>query len=349
MKRIIIYMGHPAHFHLFKNTIILLKEAGHDVKILIKKKDILEDLLKNQGWDYTNIHSKERGDSRFKIALALLKRELALLKIVLQYKPHLMAGTSAEITHIGKITRIPSIVVNEDDADVVPLFAKVAYPMATTVLAPHCCDCGKWNHKKTGYDSYHELAYLHPNHFHADESIVKKYIQEKDFIILRFAKLNAHHDEGRKGIDDALALKLIELISPYGRVYITSERELSKELEPYRISINPLHIHHAMAFAKMYIGDSQTMAAEAAVLGTPSIRFNDFVGEIGYLEELEHKYQLTFGIRTSDREKLFETTKTLIEQGDLKEVFKLRKETMLKEKTDLSILMKDLFLKYCKA
>ena len=61
-------MGHPAHFHLFKNTIILLKEAGHDVKILIKKKDILEDLLKNQGWDYTNIHSKERGDSRFKIA-----------------------------------------------------------------------------------------------------------------------------------------------------------------------------------------------------------------------------------------------------------------------------------------
>lgn len=39
-------MGHPAHFHLFKNTIILLKEAGHDVKILIKKKDILEDLLK---------------------------------------------------------------------------------------------------------------------------------------------------------------------------------------------------------------------------------------------------------------------------------------------------------------
>lgn len=342
-------MGHPAHFHLFKNTIILLKEAGHDVKILIKKKDILEDLLKNQGWEYTNIHSKERGDSKFKIALALLKRELALLKIVLQYKPHLMAGTSAEITHIGKITRIPSIVVNEDDADVVPLFAKIAYPLATTILAPNCCDCGKWNYKKTGYESYHELAYLHPNHFKADETIVRKYIPEKDFIILRFAKLNAHHDEGRKGIDDALALKLIELISPFGRVYITSERALSKELEPYRISINPLHIHHAMAFAKMYIGDSQTMAAEAAVLGTPSIRFNDFVGEIGYLEELEHKYQLTFGIRTSDREKLFERTKELIEQNNLHELFQSRKEKMLKEKTDLSVLMKDLFLKYCNA
>jgi predicted glycosyltransferase len=104
-----------------------------------------------------------------------------------------------------------------------------------------------------------------------------------------------------------------------------------------------------MAFAKMYIGDSQTMAAEAAVLGTPSIRFNDFVGEISYLEELEHKYQLTFGIRTSDQEKLFEKTKELIEQSDLSETFRLRKEIMLKEKTDLSIIMKDLFLKYCNA
>lgn len=340
-------MGHPAHFHLFKNTIILLKEAGHDVKILIKKKDILEDLLKNQGWEYTNIHAKERGDSKFKIAIALLKREIALLKIVLKYKPHLMAGTSAEITHIGKITGIPSIVVNEDDADVVPLFAKIAYPLATTILAPNCCDCGKWNYKKTGYESYHELAYLHPNHFIADSDIVKKYIPENNFIILRFAKLNAHHDEGRKGIDDDLALKLIDIMSPHGRVYITSERELSPALEPYRISINPLHIHHAMAFAKLYIGDSQTMAAEAAVLGTPSIRFNDFVGEIGYLEELEHKYQLTFGIRTSDREKLFSKTKELIEQNNLRELFQLRKETMLKEKTDLSILMKDLFLRYC--
>ena len=262
MKRIIIYMGHPAHFHLFKNTILLLKEAGHDVKILIKKKDILEDLLKNQGWDYTNIHSKERGDSKLRIALALFKRELALLKIVLKFKPHLMAGTSAEITHIGKLINIPSIVVNEDDASVVPLFAKIAYPLATTILAPNCCDCGKWNSKKTGYESYHELAYLHPNHFTPDRSIVAKYIQEENYIILRFAKLNAHHDEGRKGIDDALALKLIALLSPYGRVYITSERPLSNELEPYRISINPLDIHHAMAFAKLYIGDSQTMAAE---------------------------------------------------------------------------------------
>ena len=54
-----------------------------------------------------------------------------------------------------------------------------------------------------------------------------------------------------------------------------------------------------MAFASLYIGDSQTMAAEAGVLGVPFVRFNDFVGRIGYLRELEDIYHLGFGIHAT--------------------------------------------------
>ena len=54
-----------------------------------------------------------------------------------------------------------------------------------------------------------------------------------------------------------------------------------------------------MLFASLYIGDSQTMAAEAGVLGVPFVRFNDFVGRIGYLRELEDKYELGYGIHAS--------------------------------------------------
>jgi anthranilate/para-aminobenzoate synthase component II len=64
-------------------------------------------------------------------------------------------------------------------------------------------------------------------------------------------------------------------------------------------------MHHVMAFASLYIGDSQTMAAEAGVLGIPFIRFNDFVGRISYLDELENKYELGYGIKTNEEEKLF--------------------------------------------
>ena len=54
-----------------------------------------------------------------------------------------------------------------------------------------------------------------------------------------------------------------------------------------------------MAFASLYIGDSQTMAAEAGVIGVPFVRFNDFVGRIGYLRELEDTYHLGFGVHAS--------------------------------------------------
>ena len=344
--RCLIYMGHPAHFHLFKNTIAQLREHGHVVEILIKKKDILEDLLRNKGWEYTNINPKGRGDSKLAIAFSLLKRDWEFYKIAKKFKPDLMVGTSAEITHIGKILSIPSIVVNEDDANVVPLFAKLAYPFATAVLAPRCCDCGKWKNKQISYESYHELAYLHPNHFTPDITIVRKYIQEEKYFILRFAKLNAHHDAGRSGINLLIAKKIIDLLSPHGRIYITSERELEKELEPYRIAINPLDIHHAMAFAEMYIGDSQTMAAEAAVLGTPAIRFNDFVGEIGYLEELEHTFGLTYGIRTNDTEKLYKIISDLLMTDDFKNKFQEKRKIMLSQKIDLATYMTKLFEEY---
>ena len=50
------------------------------------------------------------------------------------------------------------------------------------------------------------------------------------------------------------------------------------------MAIDPSDMHQVMAHASLYIGDSQTMAAEAGVLGVPFIRCNDFVGRIGYLD-----------------------------------------------------------------
>ncbi|MBX7181400.1 MAG: DUF354 domain-containing protein [Bacteroidia bacterium] len=331
----LIYLGHPAHYHLFKNSLKGLINEGHQVKILIKKKDVLETLLKADNWEYVNIMKGERGDKKWQIALSLLKRDWEMWRIVRSFKPDVMAGTSAEITHIGKLLGIPSIVVNEDDAEVVPLFAQLAYPFATKILAPNCCKVGKWEYKKIGYESYHELAYLHPNNFTPDPSYKEKYNLGDSYFIIRLAKLNAHHDAGRKGITTQIARDIIDRLTPHGKVWITSERALEPEFEPYRIAVPPSEIHHVMAFANIYIGDSQTMAAEAAVMGVPAIRFNDFVGEIGYLNELENKYQLGFGIRANDSQKMLQTLEKLL-QSDYKSEWKNKRQRMLNEKIDLS-------------
>ena len=143
--------------------------------------------------------------------------------------------------------------------------------------------------------------FLHPNHFTPDPKIVEAYgiDTSKPYFVMRFASLHAHHDNGIKGINTEIAERLVKILEPFGTIYITSERPLEPQFEQYRIKINPLDMHHVMAFASLYIGDSQTMAAEAGVLGVPFVRFNDFVGRIGYLRELEDKYELGYGIHAS--------------------------------------------------
>lgn len=81
------------------------------------------------------------------------------------------------------------------------------------------------------------------------------------------------------------------------------------------------------------------MAAEAGVLGVPFVRFNDFVGRIGYLRELEDVYQLGFGIKASSErsvEALCARVSELVAMNPAERhaTFQQRRETMLKEKID---------------
>ena len=82
---IVVQLGHPAHFHLYKNVISNLNRNGHKVFVLIKKKDILEDLLINSGVSYVNILPNGRKDSFFGIAIGILKRFYRILFFSLKF------------------------------------------------------------------------------------------------------------------------------------------------------------------------------------------------------------------------------------------------------------------------
>lgn len=338
--KILFYLHHPAHFHLFRNVINNLKKNHHETIVLATNKDILEELLTKHSVEHKFVIRKGRKNNKLSMAIRLFNQDINLLKFCLKKKPDLLVGTSAANAHIGKLLNIPSILLNEDDIQVVPIVGRLAYPFSKTIMAPNTCNVGKFNKKTCSYAGYHELAYLHPNHFTPDKKLVDYYIQtEKPFVLLRFSNLKAHHDSGIRGIDKEIALNLIQILKPYCRIYITSERPLDRDLEIYRININPLDIHHIMAFAKLFIGDSQTMAAEAGVLGTPFIRFNDFVGRIGYLNELENVYKLGFGIKTTEVNRLYQIVRKLVETPELRKIYQQRRQKMLSEKIDLTAFM----------
>ena len=336
--RILIELNHPAHFHLYKNVAKNLIDNGHQVFILIKTKDILEELLVQSGLPYHNIQKSIHRKSKLGIVWDILDREWKMVRFVRKHKIDLLTGTAIDVAHVGWFTHKYRINTNEDDANVLPHYQKLIGPFLQTLLTPRVCNTCTLEPKTVKYESYHELAYLHPHHFTPDKAVVEKYFEaDTPYFILRFSSLNAYHDRGISGIDDKIAQHLIDILKPHGRVYITSERAFSPQFEPYRIKINSIDMHHVICFSSLYIGDSQTMAAEAAILGVPFIRFNDFVGRIGYLDELENVYRLGYGIKASSQgaeNQLYQTTQHLLAMPDLKEVWEKRQQKMLAEKID---------------
>jgi predicted glycosyltransferase len=341
---VLIQIVHPAHFYYYRDTIANLKRDGHKVIVAIVTKDVLEDIVQQSGIDYVNIRPKPlKSKGKWGVIWDVLVREWRMMKLAVKNKVNLITASSIESAHVGWILRIPNVNIGEDDAHIVPKYTNSIAPFVDVRVTPDSCNNGKIESKSIHYPGFLKLTYLHPNDFTPSKEIVTKYGIDttKTYFLMRFSALNAHHDNGIKGISNNIARRLVDLLAPHGDIYITSERVLDPELEQYRLQINPLHIHHVMAYATLYIGDSQSMANEAAMLGVPSLRFNDFVGakKIGVMEEMEHVYGLTYGISSHEQEKLYAKVAELLAMTNLRETFQERRQKMLNEKIDVTAFL----------
>ena len=362
--KVLFMISHPAHFWMFKYTIDNLKRDGHKVVIVIRPKDVLEQLCINAGMDFYKVKNRPKKWGMFGLAIFLIEKIFEVLRIARKEKPDMLVGSDGVLAVVGKLIRRPAFEMYEDDAEAIALYARMFFPIYTGVVCPHCCSAWKWEAKKYSYPSYHELGYLHPNQFKPSREVVERYgiDVDKPYILVRFAQLTAHHDVGIHGINTQIAERMIEMLKPHGRIYITSERPLEQQFEQYRIKINPLDMHHVMAFASLYIGDSQTMAAEAGVVGTPFVRLNDFVERLSYLHELEAPtdftprsdgyvpkidahvpddvhYSLGYGHKTADVEGFFASIQRWLDTPDRKALCAERRAKMLSEKVDYAKFM----------
>ena len=329
--KIIIYLGHPAQYHFFKNIVKNL-QRNNQVRYLIKTKDVLESLLISDNAAYKNILPKGRQSTKTGVIWGLVKREIRVLFEVLKFKPDLMLGADPSIAHVGKLLKVPTLTVLEDDVHVINDLAKITFPFSTHIVAPDSCDCGRWNYKKISYAGYMKLAYLHPNYFkHGKyENTVEK------TALVRLSNLDAYHDDGIRGFDTNLLRQVINKLSMDFKVLLSSEKQLDSVFAKYLLKIQPEDMHKVIYNASVLVSDSQSMTMEAAMLGIPSIRYSDFAGRIGVLEELEHKYRLTFGVKPGNPEKLNKILESLLSITDLREEFQKRRKRMLLDKIDVT-------------
>ena len=330
--RILLELRHPAHVHLFKNLYWELIQKGHEVKIIAIDKEVSCNLLDKYNIPYTVVGTNKRG--LFNKFIEMLRNDWRVFRITISFKADLFVGRSSpSLAHVGYIKNIKYIAFS--DTEHAKLVWKVTKPFITTVLTPSSFlyDLGD-NHLR--YDGFHELAYLHPNYYSPDQSVLDllNVNNDEQYVIIRFVSWNASHDVGQKGLDLSEKSILVKELSKYAKIFITSEGKLPAEFKRYQIQIPPDKMHDALAFAALYVGEGATMASECAMLGVPAIYINSL--DAGTLQEqsnygLIHSYRVSNGIIKKAAE--------LLTDPDGVNDLRVRHQRMLSEKIDVTAFM----------
>lgn len=335
--RVLVDVTHPAHVHLFRPTIDALQAREHDVHVASRDKDVTVALLDAYGIEHTVISRKQ--NVRFGAPKEWVSRELRLLRLARRVDPNvILSQLNPAAAHVASLLSVPNLVFH--DTEIAGFVERMTTPFSTYVCTPREYDdeIGD-NHLR--YEGFHELAYLHPARFDTDPTPLHEAGVDPDaaYTVLRLVGMDAYHDAGRSGFSPETIHTLIDGLSVHGDVYISSETRLPDELARYANPVPVHELHHLLAFANLYVGDSGTMATEAAILGTPAVRFNPLDRELGNFETLAD-YSLL--ISSMDEQTVADKAFRLIADTDAGTRWRQRRRSLLADKIDLTAFIVEL-------
>ena len=329
--RIAIDILHPAHVHFFRHFIVEMKKRGHELRVFSRDKDVTLALLHAYGIEHTLLSRQRRGIGALAMELGI--RTLRLISEARRFRPDVMMGIMGPtIALAGHF--VPSRVIAFYDNESARLVNRMVYRLADTYCTPEAYQeqAGR-NHVR--YRGYHELAYLHPNRFQPDMDVVRRHgLGHERLFVLRFVSWESIHDVGERGLSIEVKRELIHRLSPYGRVVITSESPLPQEFEPYRLSIPVQDIHHILAAADLLIGESSTMASEAACLGTHAFFVSKTGRGVNY--EQEARYGLVHCFDDTQGAEVLDRLANLLAQSHLKADSQKRAACLVSQNVDVT-------------
>ena len=333
-KTIALFPAHPSQIWMLHSVQTELeKNDGIKVIWVMRDKDVSCDLADLLGIEY--LLTSKASTGYVGNGVELIRNVFRCISITRRHKVDLWVTKYGAGNIAAKLCRKRSVSFNDDDVDQVPLIAATSYPFAEKVICPDVLRMNGYEHKAFRYKGCHELFYLHPNRFSPDSSVLKELGLESDqrYIVVRLSALNAHHDASIRGVSEAALEQVVSICNRHGtKLFITSEKPLAQNLEPYRLRLPVDRIHHALYFASVFLGDSQTMTSEAAILGTPAIRFSDFAGRLSVIDELE-RYGLAYGISPDRLDELELRLEDLL-GGKGSELFSRNHNRFLNDKVD---------------
>lgn len=335
---IFVNISHPAHVHFFKSTIAMLSKKGHNVITGARQKEFTIELLKAYSIRYIKLTSK--GERLLGLVKELLEQQVKIANIVRKTPIDLMLQIGGIFNApVGKLYRIPTFAFSDTENE--RWGNRLSFPLSEYVLSPTCFDHragGSWKNQ-VHYPGYHELAYLSPRY-------ISNEVRPENRFLVRFVGWGAGHDIREKGLTDGQKIEIVSILSEYGSVHVSSEAPLPNEIRGFACKIHPSEIHDFMKTCKVIVGESATMASEAACLGIPAI-FISNTGR-GYTTEQDKKYGIIKHYRLDQWEEIVQRLK-LWAAEDQSDEWQGRRWNMLKDKIDVTAWLVDLIENYPKS
>lgn len=334
---ILFVTGHPAQIHNFRIVKQLLEKEGHKVVWASSKKDISFELLELYGIQAIELSRPKK--STFSKIVHLISNSLKIVRLMKREKVDIVVSRVSPYAAIAsKIRRKKHIGLADTEVSGIydTIFSKFIDVLITSTTFGR-----ELTKNQLRIPSNIELFYLHPNHFVPDHSIYSLLgiPQNANFALLRFINWDAYHDQGIQGLTIENKLRIVNEMSALMPVFISSEGELPKELEQFRLTVPYDKIHSVLNHASLFFGEGASMAAEAAILGTPSVFVNSIWSGNG--ADLE-KYGLFFQFKSNleEQEKAIKQAIFIAKKGKENMGCKQKQSEYLKDKIDASEFLK---------
>lgn len=342
IMKILLDIGHPAHVHYFKYSIEKLKNSGNTVIVVAREKEITFDLLKAYKIPFISRgKGKQTLTGKF---FYLFYGTYKIFNIALKYKIDCYLSFASPYNALASVFyRKPNITFDDTEHNV--FNHRIYKTFSDAIFTPEYFK-KSFGKKHFRFKGTMDSAYLHPAYFRAKEvefpERTDKLSGQKK-VILRLVSWNASHDINQHGFSSGDILKLIEVLSKYADVYVSTEKQLPGSLDKYLLKVKPEDIHYYMLKADLFIGESGSMATEAPYLGTHSIVLNSASNELGVFDWFS--VFKTFHI-ADDFNDVITTSIRLLERDDLKSESKAESELIINNSVCLTDFIYWLIINY---
>jgi len=258
--RALIDLCHPADVHFFRAVAARLAADGHEVTWTGRAKDVLLPLCEEFGLAIRVIGGHH--DSLAGKGWDLLRRSLGLRRHTRRERVDVLVGfCNPYVVVAGSRRRRPSLVVTDSEHQGL---ANRLVLRATATLTPAWFGSleGAHHHQAAWFK---ELAYIGGT---APLDDPPPGDPPPGYVLVRRVAWGATHDRRQRGIGSLDTL--IDALEGH-RVFVAAETEPH---HPLALPLPPGELHRGLAGAAVVISEGATTAAEAALLGRPTIYVN---------------------------------------------------------------------------